>query len=737
MNRADATEQVKRLLPNYLEAQGIDIRKNFHCLSGEHDDNKPSMGYRADGNSGFPYVHCFSCGATYDTVSLIAKEYGLTAYSRENFEKAYEVFGLDVEGVEHRNGPIIPINRVLQERQISNPIEVGTNDFTEEIEIAHRAMLDNREARQHFAARHYSADVVRTYKLGYIEKGHNELLKSLPDHFCKSKKASLYQYVYPIIDEDGRATYFMTEINDRTQCDDYNPKYRKINNLPAPLFNERYLKKNTPPVIFVTEGIPDALSVETVNGKAIALTGVGYNRLVELLKLHKPNTTLVLALDNDKAGKAMTEKLAGELDKLGTSFVIGGPTFKKDYNEELISDVRLFAESIRKTQIKALAKKKIETVRKENEIMAKNISFRQIKSGEPEPEALEKKPHFKDKTKQMLVDMYIASLKRDEIPWQRGWDRLGAQKNMESGRKYRGKNALLLTFVSEARGYNDNRWMTFNEITKFREKNGITGEYFTENAKGQSVPITFYGAKFYDEETKKYGKGMTFNKARELIAAGEEKRENMRIAVLGTYNLFNCSLVNGVEPPLQMQRPPLEHAECITAIINALGVTYKEEGQKAYYRPSTDEVVLPPSGMFRSKQAYYATQLHELSHSTGHPSRLNRELKTLFGSEAYALEELNAEIASSFLCADLGLEEVVHEFEETPGASLNHAAYVQNWIQVLENNPEKLFDAIATAQDIENYILKEANIDLDKLNEPDKAADIGEDEKEEDEDIAL
>lgn len=737
MNRAEATDQIKKLLPNYLQSQGIDIRKNFRCLSGEHEDKKPSMGYRSNGKSGYPFVHCFSCGATLDTISLIAKEYGLMAYSRENFEKAYELFGLDVDGFDHKNGPIIPINRVSQERIIAEPANLGTYDFTGEIEQAHRSMLANHKARQHFAARHYSASVVMTYKLGFIEGGHNELLKKIPDHRCKSWKAELYQYVYPLLDEKGKATYFMTEINDRSQCDDFNPKYRKINDLPAPLFNERYLKSNVPPVIFVTEGIPDALSVESINGKAMALAGVGYTRLIELLNYYKPNTVLVLALDNDKRGRLMTEKLAEELDSLGICYIIGGPTFKKDFNEELITDVKRFTESIRVIQTAALAKKNAVLVRKESEPMSKNITFRQIKSGESQPEVSDKQPRFKDKTKQLLVDMYLDSLKKDEIPWQRGWERLGAQRNMESGRKYRGKNALLLSLVCEVKGYNDNRWMTFNEITKYREKNGITGDYFKENAKGQSVPITYYGVRFFNPETKKYGKGMTFEKAKELIESGEEKKENMRIAILGTYNLFNCSLVNGIEPPMIMRRDAIEHSEYITAIINALGVTYKEEGQRAYYRSSTDEVVLPPSRLFNSEQAYYATQLHELSHATGHPTRLNRDLNHMFGTEEYALEELNAEIASSFLCADLYLEEVIHEFEETPDSSLNHAAYVQNWIHVLENNPEKLFEAITTAQEIENYILKEANIDLDKINNPETATDLDNEEPYEDEDVAL
>lgn len=90
MNRDAATAQVKNSLASYLESQGINLGKNFHCLSGTHSDNKPSMSYKATGSSGYPFVHCFSCGATYDTISLIAHDYGIKPYSRENFEKRQE-----------------------------------------------------------------------------------------------------------------------------------------------------------------------------------------------------------------------------------------------------------------------------------------------------------------------------------------------------------------------------------------------------------------------------------------------------------------------------------------------------------------------------------------------------------------------------------------------------------------------------------------------------------------------
>lgn len=721
MNREAATEQVRHSLASYLESQGINLRKNFHCLSGSHADNKPSMSYKASGNNGYPFVHCFACGATYDTISLIAHDYGLKPYSRESFDKAYELFGLDVEGVERNNLPSKPINIVNQNRKIEEPAVLETYDFTEQLDAAHQAMLNNREARRHFAARHYSSAVVTEYKLGFCEKGHNDLLRGLPDHMCKSKKANLYQYVYPIIDEFGKATYFMTEINNRLQCDDYNPKYRKINDLPAPLFNERYLKANSPKVVFVTEGIPDALSVESVGGKAIALTGVGYTRLVELINKHKPDTTFVISLDNDAAGKNMAAKLEEELTRIGCRYIVSGPTFGKDFNEELITDASKFAEEIKKNTVAAL--NATTKPRKETQLMGKSkITFKQVSRDSSTQPSTNSKPHFKDKTKQMLVDMYLDSLKKDEIPWRCGWQKLGRHINMASGKRYRGKNALLLSIICEMNGYSDNRWMTYNQITEYREKKGITGPYFSSSAKGTGVPITFYGVSIWNSEEEKWEKPITFEKYRGLISAGKITPDtSIRVVALGTWVVFNCSLVNGIEP-LEFNKQPIDHAEYITQIINSLGVNYKEEGSSAYYNSRTDTVVLPPSKMFKSEQSYYATQLHELSHSTGHQSRLNRDLRNSFGSPEYALEELNAEIASSFLCADLGLETVDHEYED---AALNHAAYIQNWIQVLENNPEKLFEAINNAQKIEEYVLKIADIDLSKLQEPDVEVEEG------------
>lgn len=137
--------------------------------------------------------------------------------------------------------------------------------------------------------------------------------------------------------------------------------------------------------------------------------------------------------------------------------------------------------------------------------------------------------------------------------------------------------------------------------------------------------------------------------------------------------------------------------EVVDSIIKNMGVDYEEKGDRAYYSPSEDKITLPPMTTFHSEYGYYATKLHESCHATGHSSRLNRDIENRFGSQKYAIEELRAEIGSSFLMAELGLEA-----DETHVN--NHKAYIQSWISELKNNPKVLFDAIKDADEIVDYI---------------------------------
>ena len=174
-----------------------------------------------------------------------------------------------------------------------------------------------------------------------------------------------------------------------------------------------------------------------------------------------------------------------------------------------------------------------------------------------------------------------------------------------------------------------------------------------------------------------------------------------------SYIVFNGDLIDGLVNDKVEQKQEIISNDYIQNIINNIGVGYKEEGEEAYYSPYEDTVVLPPSNSFKTSNSYYATQLHELAHSTGHESRLSRNLKNKFGTEEYAKEELRAEISSSFLMQKFHLEEDKRHLD-------NHKSYVKNWLELLKNSPQELFNAITDANKIVDY-LDDNSIKKDKF----------------------
>lgn len=372
MNREQAKEYVKQGLEGYLIQKGINTRKPFRCLNPAHNDNKPSMSYDRNRQK----AHCFSCGADYDTFDLIGIEYGLTD-DAAIFSKGYELFGLDIEREYHRAtaqedfAPETEYQKQAKNERNTQAVVHNTQytnssniedfkessykpDFTEVLEQAHKELLSKPAALQYLLKRGLSMEIIEAYKLGYAEKGHNSLLQAYPQHQSKSRKTGLYKYVFPYPDKDGKSSYFITEITDRTQVDEYNGKYRKLNKgeergqqLAAQLFNERYLKsKESPAVVFICEGIYDALSVEEVGGKAIALVGVGQNRLLSIIKKYQPKSYFVLCLDNDAAGQTATERLKAGLDTLGLKYEVRTSSSGKDANEALQEDKGAFREYV-------------------------------------------------------------------------------------------------------------------------------------------------------------------------------------------------------------------------------------------------------------------------------------------------------------------------------------------------------------------------------------------------------
>ena len=286
------------------------------------------------------------------------------------------------------------------------------------------------------------------------------------------------------------------------------------------------------------------------------------------------------------------------------------------------------------------------------------------------------------KTKEELVNMYIDSLKEGKIPWRERWVS-SLNVNGISDKEYKGINQLLLSYVTYKEQYNDNRWFTYYQI---KQKG-----YKLKDAKGKGIPVEFYSV--YDIKNKKK---VDFADYERLVNERPETKVNYRL-ICNTSYVFNASLIEGV--PEQDKYPydkSIPANNFIKKIISKLGVKYSERGNEAFYSPTTDEIVLPESKKFYDEYSYYATQLHEISHSTGSKERLNRNID-FKDKKSYAREELVAEISSSFLMAKLGIIPETEDYN-------NHKSYIQSWISILEDKPNELFKAINESNKVYDYI---------------------------------
>lgn len=274
---------------------------------------------------------------------------------------------------------------------------------------------------------------------------------------------------------------------------------------------------------------------------------------------------------------------------------------------------------------------------------------------------------------EMVTERIIAELEKGVIPWEKPWTgvRSGAY-NRVSKRPYSLLNQMLLKHTGEYATYK--QWQDLGGQVK----------------KGEKSEIVVFWKIFEAEETNK--------------DTGE--KETKKIPLLRYYNVFHISQVEGVEPlkPEQLndEVEPIEEADkIITDYITREHIDFTEcRSNEAYYSPSSDRVVVPMKEQYKVINEYYSTTFHELTHSTGHKSRLNR-LETgavaAFGGTEYSKEELVAEIGSASLMNLLGIE-TVKTFR-------NSAAYIQSWLQVLRNDNKFIVSASSKAEKAVNYIL--------------------------------
>lgn len=183
----------------------------------------------------------------------------------------------------------------------------------------------------------------------------------------------------------------------------------------------------------------------------------------------------------------------------------------------------------------------------------------------------------------------------------------------------------------------------------------------------------------------------------------EETDEIKQIRYLRYYRVFSLNDIDGIKSKQTVkERENYAIERCQSVIdnyVNKSGITFKTElNSRAYYSPDNDMIILPKLEQFKSSQHYYATAFHELAHSTGHKSRLDRlSSKAHFGNGEYSREELTAEITSAMLCnhTSINTSEIID----------NSAAYIQNWLKALKNDTNMIFVASAKAEKAYNMIL--------------------------------
>lgn len=276
------------------------------------------------------------------------------------------------------------------------------------------------------------------------------------------------------------------------------------------------------------------------------------------------------------------------------------------------------------------------------------------------------------KAYEVVIDRILELLEAGTVPWQRPWDPLvGLPRNIR-GTPYRGINLLTLG----CQGYESPLWLTFRQVT---ERGGRVrcGE--------RGTPVLLW-------------------KWPERVVETDDDLEPRRSVPLVRYYLvWNLLQTEGVEAPVSSAASSVDvlraSADCIVSRMPSPPQIRHDGGARAFYRPSTDSIHLPPREAFHDADGYRATLFHELVHSTGHPTRLARPAVTdgaLFGDHAYSEEELVAEIGSAYLCAHVGVA----------GRTLeNSAAYVASWLRVLRDDRRLLLRAAQHAQRAVDHVL--------------------------------
>jgi antirestriction protein ArdC len=292
---------------------------------------------------------------------------------------------------------------------------------------------------------------------------------------------------------------------------------------------------------------------------------------------------------------------------------------------------------------------------------------------------------------QDVSDRILSQLEAGTVPWVKPWSATAGNNvpcNASTNRPYSGCNVILL-WLAQSAGYASPRFLTFKQALELggNVRKGEHGfkVYFVRQLTFKDTKATTDGARSTTEG-----------------AADDEIRTATMLREYTVFNVAQCENLptrafGGAAPKV---RNSDERDATADEFLSHTQADIKEGHGEAYYAPGADFISMPAFGAFKSGATFYATMFHELAHWTGHKSRLDRDLRHRFGTQAYAAEELVAELTAAFMCAEFSIN-----------GDVRHAAYIANWIALLKSDAKAFFTACARAQNAADYLRKLALAD--------------------------
>jgi antirestriction protein ArdC len=282
----------------------------------------------------------------------------------------------------------------------------------------------------------------------------------------------------------------------------------------------------------------------------------------------------------------------------------------------------------------------------------------------------------KDVVFEIITERIIEKLEAGVVPWHKPWTAGNAPKSLYTGKEYNGLNVWILV----AEDYASPWWITAKQLKR------IGGSVKDGEYKNSTI-ITWWNIGEYEAENKDTGE--------------METKKSFQLRYYRVYNIEQCDIPKAKLPEVPENVEEFNPIEAAQNVVNNMPSppTIKHNGGEAYYSPLTDSITLPNPEEFDNPEAYYCTEFHELIHSTGHESRLNRKGITevnRFGSKDYSQEELVAEMGAAFLCGTTGIVNTTID---------NSASYLASWIKRLRGDSKLIVYAASKGQKGAEYIL--------------------------------